>query len=453
MAPKLILINPWIYDFAAYDLWSKPLGLLYLAALLKIRGFKVHFLDCLDVHHPEMKDSPSMSSPIRRSYGTGKFWRKMAAKPPALQHVPRPYSRYGIRRQLFIKDLQSIEDPAIILVTSLMTYWYPGVHEVISIAKEVHPGVPIILGGIYARLCKEHALEYSGAEYVAGEGSPGDPGSVLEALDHFNIPFPKQSQDEGVMPYPAFHMLRKIDYVCLLTSTGCPYRCQYCASHFLNPMFYQRDPLDVVEEILYWHRDFGVENFAFYDDALLLKAHTHIAVLLEKVISLGLNLSFHTPNALHVREITRDVARLLHLSGFRTIRLGLETSDMALHRNLDKKLSEGEFERAVNNLKTAGFSSEEIGVYILMGLPGQSVQSVAETVDFVGRTGAAPYLAEYSPIPQTPMWDVAQAHSGYDLTSEPLFHNNTLMPCWDEDKRARVPDLKKRALDIRRSLR
>ena len=33
--PFILLINPWIYDFAAYDLWSKPLGLLYIAALLK----------------------------------------------------------------------------------------------------------------------------------------------------------------------------------------------------------------------------------------------------------------------------------------------------------------------------------------------------------------------------------------------------------------------------------
>jgi hypothetical protein len=451
MAPKLILINPWIYDFAAYDLWSKPLGLLYLAAFLNTRGCTVHFLDCLDVHHPAMKDSPSMSLPLRRPYGTGKFWRKRAVKPPSLQHVPRPYSRYGIRRQLFIKDLQSVENPAAILVTSLMTYWYPGVQEVISIAKEIHPDVPVILGGIYARLCREHALKYSGADYVPGEGNPGDLGSVLEALYHFNIPVPKQSEDEDLMPYPAFHMLRKLDYVCLLTSTGCPYRCQYCASSFLNPTFYQRDPLHVLEEILYWHRNFGVENFAFYDDALLLQARTHIAVLLERVISLGLNVGFHTPNALHVREITHDVARLLHVSGFRTIRLGLETSDMALHRNLDRKLSEGEFERAVYNLKTAGFSSEEIGVYILMGLPGQSVESVAESIDFVGKTGAVPYLAEYSPIPQTPMWDVAQAHSGYDLSSEPLFHNNTLLPCWDGDKRAKVPDLKKRALEIRQA--
>ena len=208
--------------------------------------------------------------------------------------------------------------------------------------------------------------------------------------------------------------------------------------------------MHVLEEILYWHGNYGVKDFAFYDDALLLQSDTHMAILLEKLISLDLNLRFHTPNALHVRGITHDMARLLHASGFCTIRLGLETSDMELHRDLDKKLSEGEFERAVYHLKKAGFSSEQIGVYILMGLPEQSVESVAETIDFVGRTGAMPYLAEYSPIPQTPMWEMAQALSDYDLSSEPLFHNNTLLPCWDDEKRAKVPDLKKQVLKIRR---
>jgi hypothetical protein len=45
--PNIILINPWIYDFAAYDLWSKPLGLLYIASYLKKLGFNVQLIDCL----------------------------------------------------------------------------------------------------------------------------------------------------------------------------------------------------------------------------------------------------------------------------------------------------------------------------------------------------------------------------------------------------------------------
>ena len=26
--PRILLVNPWIHDFAAYDLWAKPLGLM-----------------------------------------------------------------------------------------------------------------------------------------------------------------------------------------------------------------------------------------------------------------------------------------------------------------------------------------------------------------------------------------------------------------------------------------
>jgi hypothetical protein len=30
MPKTILLINPWIYDFAAFDFWTKPLGLLQI---------------------------------------------------------------------------------------------------------------------------------------------------------------------------------------------------------------------------------------------------------------------------------------------------------------------------------------------------------------------------------------------------------------------------------------
>ena len=34
MKPEVLLINPWIYDFAAANLWSRPLGLFEVAEYL-----------------------------------------------------------------------------------------------------------------------------------------------------------------------------------------------------------------------------------------------------------------------------------------------------------------------------------------------------------------------------------------------------------------------------------
>jgi radical SAM superfamily enzyme YgiQ (UPF0313 family) len=448
MAPSLILINPWIYDFAAYDLWSKPLGLLYLAGYLRACGFNIHLIDCLAVHHPVLKNS---ALPPRRAYGTGKFLREKAARSPALKHVPRSYSRYGIPKQLFVNALREAKQPDAILVTSLMTYWYPGVTEAIAVAREVHPRTPILLGGIYARLCENHAIATSGADRVVTGISLQGMAKLLDELLDLGIVVNDAAPPSEGLPLPAFDLLHGLDHVSLLTSTGCPYRCEYCASHFLNPQFLTQDPHQVINEILHWHRERGIRDFVFYDDALLVGFEKHLGLILEGVLKQNLAIRLHTPNALHVKELTPGAAELLWRAGFKTIRLGFETSDMTMHQNLDRKLAEGDFEKAVYWLRVAGFAKEQIGAYILAGLPGQSVGSVKQSVEFVNRVGAMPYLAEYSPIPHTPLWEKAVAASQYDLVSEPLFHNNTLLPCWNEEERREFTQVKTRVLEIRRS--
>jgi radical SAM superfamily enzyme YgiQ (UPF0313 family) len=446
MNPSLILINPWIYDFAAYDLWSKPLGLLYLAGYLRHCGFDIHLIDCLDPHHPGMKGGVSIKPPTRRLYGTGKYWRQEISKPAPLKCVSRRYSRYGLSQKILERELNRVQRPAAILVTSLMTYWYPGVTDVISLAKKIHPEIPIIVGGTYVRLCPDHALRNSGADAVLTESSPI---SLIEVLSGYGIPTPGPLPKPGSPPYPAFDLLSRIDYICLLTSIGCPYSCHYCASHFLNPERMTRDPEEVVDEIIYWHKGFDIHDFAFYDDALLVASNTHLSILLENLARLHLDLRFHTPNALHVKEITLDIAGLLYRTGFRTIRLGLESADFSLHRDLDDKIAEGDFEKAIRNLREAGFADNQIGAYILIGLPGQSVDSVIDTIELVAKTGGLPFLSEYSPIPHTILWKDAVRHSEYDLSSEPLFHNNSLLPCWDTEQRKALSRLKMRVREIR----
>jgi radical SAM superfamily enzyme YgiQ (UPF0313 family) len=332
-----------------------------------------------------------------------------------------------------------------------MTYWYPGVKEAIAAAREAHPRIPILLGGIYARLCREHAISTCGADRVIQGLSLQGMAGILDELLRFGVTGDKAPPPAEQLPIPAFDLLRGLDHVALLTSTGCPFRCEYCASHFLNPRFSARDPRQVVHEILHWNRKQGIRDFAFYDDALLVDFERHLGPMLEEIVRQNLGLRFHTPNALHVKELSPEAADLLWRAGFKTIRLGFETSDMTLHQVLDRKFSEGDFERAVRCLLKAGFAKEQIGAYILAGLPGQSVRSVRDTAEFVSKAGAMPYLAEYSPIPHTPLWEKAVASSRYDLVSEPLFHNNTLLPCWNDTQRKDFSRVKARVLEIRRS--
>ena len=56
-------------------------------------------------------------------------------------------------------------------------------------------------------------------------------------------------------------------------------------------------------------------------------------------------------------------------------------------------------------LKRAGFTKNELGVYLIYGLPGQSLDEVKEGVELLKSLNVHINLTEFSPIPNTKMWN------------------------------------------------
>jgi radical SAM superfamily enzyme YgiQ (UPF0313 family) len=310
-----------------------------------------------------------------------------------------------------------------------MTYWYPGVLDAVRIAREIFPGVPVWLGGIYARLCPAHADRYSGADRVI-TGDVSDLPKMISGMTGFQVRTAGAWGDFSAWPLPALDLLKPpLGYAPVLTGIGCPYRCPYCASSRLQPERARFGAERIYDEIARDHYDLGVNDFAFYDDALLLDAEHTLRPALEKLAKLGLAIRFHAPNALHIRALTREWCRLLYAAGFKTIRLGLETTADVKSREWGGKVNTEMYLKTVENLFEAGFSEDDIGVYLLCGLPGQTPDEVAEAIGIVSRSGVRPHIAEYSPIPGTPMWEEAAAVSTFDIRRDPLYHNNTFFAC------------------------
>ena len=135
---NILLINPPVYDFAAYDLWAKPLGLLYLASILQTQNNKVALLDYMDRYFYGIESKSNI-------YGCGHYIKTSIPKPESLKHIPRNYCRYGLPKESAFIWLKAQSAPDLIIVTSVMTYWYLGVIEAIETVKSVFPLVPIIL--------------------------------------------------------------------------------------------------------------------------------------------------------------------------------------------------------------------------------------------------------------------------------------------------------------------
>ena len=407
--PQVLLIHPWIYDFAAFNLWIEPLGLLTIAAALRDQGYDVTVIDCL---------APHASAPPPRHNATGKLLKTVVDKPAPLAFVPRRFGRYGLPLDAFDARLAAIPTPELVMVASGMTYWYPGVVEAIRRVRARFGSVPVAVGGIYATLCPEHARQHSLADRViAGPG-------VAEALrfaDEVTGRHSELNSDPCTWPAPA-HELVPRPYAGIVTAWGCPYRCSYCASHHLQPGFVRRESSAVVAEIAVCARR-GIREFAFYDDALLVDAGHHLVPILEGVASQGLQVRFHTANGLHAREITAELAGLMRRAGMGTVRLSLETVDPGRQQATGGKVSTSDWLQAVAYLRAAGFGTEELGAYVLAGLPGQLLEETEETVRFVHRMCIQAKLALFSPIPGTPDGDHV-----LPADADPLLHNDTVFP-------------------------
>jgi len=402
---RILAVNPWIHDFAAFDFWLKPLGLLRIAAAVMDAGVEVHLLDLLDRNHPWLEETTPTDA-----WGRGKFHAEPIRKPQAVRHVPRPFRRYGLSRSTLEEKLSNLPDVTGVLVTSGMTYWYAGVRETIEVLRTRYPDVPVVLGGVYATILPDHARRHSGADAVL----EGPFEAVRERLqDVLGLRLPDAE------PPAAWELYPRLDYAVIETSRGCPLRCTYCASHRLAPCFSPRNAQSVLDELRRLHR-MGVRRLAFYDDALLF--HPSLDGMLERMAELDMGLEFYTPNGLHVTEITPVRAALMRRAGFRVLYLSLESVEEEVLAATGAKLSPEAFKRAVRYLKQAGFKNDALHAYVLFGVPGQSEGGVRRTLKTALELGVTPHLAEFSPVHGTEEF----FHCGLREDTDPVLTNNTV---------------------------
>ena len=152
--PRVLFVNPPVYDFSVYDFWLKPYGLLRIAGYMRDK-VEITYFDFMDRHSAYLKEEEKI--PDRDAFGRGSYFAQPAKKPPEYEFIKdKHYRRFGVPQERFI-DLLQTKQFDFVLITSAMTYWYLGIREVVENVRKIQPQAKIILGGIYATLCYEHA--------------------------------------------------------------------------------------------------------------------------------------------------------------------------------------------------------------------------------------------------------------------------------------------------------
>ncbi|MCX5812067.1 MAG: radical SAM protein [Proteobacteria bacterium] len=414
---KALLINPYIYDFSAYSYWSTPLGLLYLGSVLRKNGMEIKLIDCLRVEENKRKED-----------GRAPFIKERVNKPQPLKGIRKRLKRYGISKEVLIKELSSVESPDLILITSIMTYWYAGAKEVSDATRNLFPGAKIVIGGIYPSLCYEHALKaMTSADLIVKNNEINSFYGFIEKELTTALSYKPDMYDLDNLPYPCFDLYYHIPFVPLLTSYGCTYKCTYCATPYMHPNIVRRKPESTADEILFWH-NYGLNSFVIYDDNFLFNKELFAKPLLRHIIELPFPVKIYNPNALNAALVDEELAFLLLGAGFKDIRIGLETVNPLIQKSTGGKVNPRTFENALSCLIKAGFPASTISIYMLAGLPFQKWEDVKTTIDYITDFGVRAHIAEYTPIPHTSMFDEFKSFARYPLTDDPAYQNNALFP-------------------------
>jgi len=398
--PSILLINPPIYDFAAFDFWLKPLGMLSAAGeIANCADFQI--FDFLDRSHSFYADKPQFKDD---EWGKGQFFSAIIQKPEALKKIPRYYRRFGLPAEIFTEFLKANKPCDFVFIQTVMTYWYLGYREVIESVRTYWPKTKMILGGPYTMICPEHAKNL-GADFIYGDEQTPATGA-------------------GAKQLPMWNLYKNPETAAMKITQGCPFKCTYCTVPIFNDGFSAKPYEQIIEEFNFLV-SLGVKNIAFYDDALLYKSDEVIKPFLRYVIENKIDINFHTPNALNARFIDDELAGLLVKAGFKSFYLGFESRADEFQKGTGSKVFDNEFAIAVKNLVAAGADKSGITAYLILGHPKFKIQDIEESMKFVNNLGIRIMLAEFSPIPGTPDGELCRK---YVDMNEPLMHSKTAFP-------------------------
>jgi radical SAM superfamily enzyme YgiQ (UPF0313 family) len=159
----------------------------------------------------------------------------------------------------------------------------------------------------------------------------------------------------------------------VVTTRGCPYKCNWCAKPVYGNTYHSRSPANVVAELRLLRQAYAPDHLWFCDDILGLKTQW-LAAWAREVSSQGLA----TPFLCQTRAdlMTDENVRALRLAGCAEAWLGAESGAQAILDAMDKGITVEQIRTAAGRLRTAGI---RVGLFLQFGYPGEGWPEIQAT--------------------------------------------------------------------------
>lgn len=346
--PQPELLDPTCYP---------PLGLLHIAAYLRMRDIPVQICNLAD-----QQLTPDLADKI----------------PPSV-HYGISFTTPMYRSAKYVRDIL-------------------GSHKV-------------ILGGVHPTVMPQETLDDFNADHVVvGDGEVALY-RILMGLDDRKIVTGERC-DMATLPLPARSVL-DYDWIhygsvhgaavghpstSVISSRGCPWRCNYCCDYEQGQQVRRRTPQQVFIELRHLQKTYGINHVRFVDDVFCINKRW-TAEVCNMIAPLGMTwICIARANSM-TREILCDMKR----AGCVEVCIGVESGSQRMLDAMNKRETVEDMITAVNLIREANIRSK---VFLMFGYPGENAESVDDTIRFMETANPDKYtLSTFCPLPGSRIWN------------------------------------------------
>ncbi len=398
------MVNKCFYTASIWKNYSKnailapPLGMVYLAALLRDKGYEAKFID---------------ANILNLSY------------------------------EEIIKQLNEFK-PDYVLYNGITD----NLQDTLSWIKKIKDEYmkPVIIGGPHMEIYPEETLTHECLDYgVVGDGWETLP-ELLDALENnrdltkvkglvfrdngkviLTEERPKTVSLEDV-PFPARDLLpnEKYDTVLskarpitiMITALGCPFKCTYCCT---DTNLRARSAEHIVAEVEECINRYGIKEIEFYDETFTVnkkKMNKFLDLVEEK------GLKFYWSVRTRVDCVDKELLGRMSKNGCIRINFGIESGDEAVLKGINRNMSIDTIRDAVKWSKEAGIMT--FG-FFMIGLPQDTKESIEKTLNLMLELDLDfMQLNKFTMLPHSAIYEDYKKETGKDFWREYTLGKATL---------------------------